>query len=81
MNRMRQQGTGQLSMDCNMGVWQQASQIQRKIPHGPDRAVREGFLEAEFELSPQGGVWSGEEQACWGDGVFLPSLGCRTPVC
>lgn len=80
MNRMRQQGMGS-SQWIVAWVRQRASQIRRKMPHGPDRAVREGFLEVELELSPQGGVWSGEEQACRRDGAFLPSLGCRTPVC
>lgn len=48
-------------MDCNMGVRQQAPQIPRKIPHGPDGAVREGFLEVELELSQQGGGWRAGE--------------------
>lgn len=35
----------------------------------------------EFELSLEGRMWSGEEQAWWGDGAFLPSRGRRGTVC
>lgn len=56
------------------------SQIWRKIDTPRAVTVREGFLEVELELSPEGRVGSGEEQAWWRDGAFLPLLRCGPPV-